>query len=148
MTIDKWIRATLICGALDAAYASGAAMLRGKPPGPVWNGVAAGPFGDAAQGWGTAGVVAGLAVHFAIMGVMAAVFLWVVWRSAWVQRNAVLAGALYGLGLFVFMYYGVLNARFGLVLTDPVKIAIGLFPHIFFVGIPMALIARGATKPS
>jgi hypothetical protein len=148
MTTNTWIRATLICGALDAAYASVTALLRGKPAGPVWNGVAAGPFGDAAQGWGTGGIAAGLLVHFAIMGVMAAFFLWVVWRNAWVRKNAVLAGALYGLLLFVFMYYGVLNARFGLVLTDPVKVAIGLFPHIFFVGIPMALIARSATKPS
>ncbi len=142
MTINTWIRATLICGALDAAYASVAAMLRGKPVGPVWTGVASGPFGDAAQGWGTAGVVAGLLVHFAIMSVMCAFFLWGVWQNAWVRAHAVLSGAVYGLLLFVFMYYGVLAMRFGLVLTDPVKIAIGLFPHIFFVGIPLALIAR------
>lgn len=148
MTINTWIRATVICGALDAAYASVTALLRGKPVGPVWNGVAAGPFGDAAQGWGAGGIVAGLLVHFAIMGVMAAFFLCGVWQNAWVRRNAVLSGAIYGVMLFVFMYYGVLAVRFGLILTDPVKIAIGLFPHIFFVGIPMALIARGATKPS
>lgn len=146
MTVNTWIRATLICGALDAAYASVTALLRGKPVGPVWNGVAAGPFGDAAQGWGTAGVVAGLLVHFAIMGVMAAVFLWGVWQNAWVRGHAVLSGAIYGVLLFVFMYYGVLAVRFGLMLTDPAKIAIGLFPHIFFVGIPMALIARKSAE--
>lgn len=144
MNTSTWIRATLICGALDAAYATVAAMVRGKPPGPVWNGVAAGPFGDAAQGWGTAGIVAGLAVHFAIMGVMCAFFLWGVWQNAWVRSHAVVSGAVYGLMLFIFMYYGVLAVRFGMILTDPAKIAIGLFPHIFFVGIPLALIAKRA----
>lgn len=142
MNISTWIRATVICGALDAAYASVNALLHDKPVGSVWAGVAAGPFGDAARDWGTGSVVAGLAVHFAIMGAMAAFFLCVMWRNAWVRGHAVLAGAVYGLLLYLFMYYVVLAARFGAVQTDPVKIAIGLFPHIVFVGIPLALIAR------
>lgn len=146
MNMTTWIRATAICGVLDAVYASVTAILRGKPVGPVWSGVASGPFGDAAQNWGAAGVATGLAVHFSIMGVMTAFFLWVVWRNVWVRSHAVLAGAVYGLLLYIFMYDVVLATRFGVVQTDPVKIAIGLFPHIFFVGIPLALIARRARK--
>ena len=143
-----WLRAWLLCGALDAAYASVTALLRGKAVAPVWTGVASAPFGDAALGWGAGGVAAGLAVHFAIMAAMTAVFLFGVWRIGWVRQHALLAGTLYGLLLYGAMYCIVLAARYpaNFPQTDPVKIAIALFPHIFFVGLPLAVMARRATR--
>ncbi len=144
MTRTIWLRAWLVCGLLDAAYASITTLLRGKPVAPVWRGVASGPFGDAAAGWGAGGVVLGLAVHFAIMAAMTAVFLFVLWRSGWVRHHALLAGALYGVLLYGVMYCVVLAARYpaNFPQTDPVKIAIALFPHVFLVVWPMAFIAR------
>ena len=62
------------------------------------------------------------------------------------RDNAILAGVLYGLLLYGVMYCVVLAARYPALFpqTDPVKIAISLFPHIFFVGIPLALMMRRA----
>lgn len=55
-----------------------------------------------------------------------------------------LAGILYGLALYLVMYWIVLPLRFPAIhpITDPARVARALFPHLAFVGIPMALIAR------
>ena len=51
-----WLKAWLLCGALDALYASVLTLIRGKPDlVSMWSGVAAGPFGDGASGWGADG---------------------------------------------------------------------------------------------
>jgi hypothetical protein len=61
-----------------------------------------------------------------------------------------LAGTLYGLALYGVMYGIVLPARFGAPFPNPDKLALalGLFPHIALVGIPMALILRRPKVPS
>ncbi len=140
----------LLCGTLDAVFATALAALRGGDVLGVWRGVASGPFGDAASNWGWAGVVVGLLVHFAIMAVMVAVGL----RLA---RNGPLgdiapwkAGTLYGLVLYGAMYGLVLQWRFGAPFPNPdkLKLAIGLFPHIFLVGIPLFYLIRRTRRPS
>lgn len=145
-----WLRALLLCGTLDALYATGLTAIRGGDLAGVWLGVASGPFGDGAKTWGAAGVLAGLAVHFAIMAVMVAVGL----RLA---RNGPLgdvapwkAGTLYGLVLYGVMYGLVLQWRFGVPFPDPdkVKLALALFPHVFLVGIPMFYLFRKTPLPS
>ncbi|MDL2352189.1 MAG: hypothetical protein QFC78_05025 [Pseudomonadota bacterium] len=134
-----WLKAWLLCGTLDALYATLVALLRGTSTTGVWLGVASGPFGDSAQQWGAPGVLAGLAVHFALMAVMAAVGLWLARNTPLGDVAPWKAGTLYGLALYCAMYGLVLHFRFGLPFPNPdrVKLAIGLFPHIFFVGIPM-----------
>ena len=145
-----WLRAVLLCGTLDALYASGTALIRGGDVAGVWLGVASGPFGDGAMEWGAAGVLAGLLVHFAIMAVMVATGL----RLA---RNGPLgdvapwkAGTLYGLVLYGVMYGLVLQWRFGVPFPNPdkVKLAIALFPHTFLVGIPMFYLFKKTPQPS
>ena len=145
-----WLKAWLLCGTLDALYATTLTALRGGDVPGVWLGVASGPFGDAASHWGWAGVLAGLLVHFAIMAAMVAIGL----RLA---RNGPLgdiapwkAGTLYGLVLYGVMYGLVLQWRFGTPFPNPdkVKLAFGLFPHIFLVGIPMFYLFRRTPPPS
>ena len=145
-----WLKTVLLCGTLDALYATVSALIRGGDVAGVWLGVASGPFGDGAKEWGAAGVLAGLLVHFAIMAVMVAVGL----RLA---RNGPLgdvapwkAGTLYGLVLYGVMYGLVLQWRFGLPFPNPdkAKLAIALFPHIFLVGIPMFALFKRTPQPS
>ena len=134
-----WLKAWLLCGTLDAVYATGVALVRGSSTAGVWLGVASGPYGDGTQQWGAAGVIAGLAVHFALMAVMTAVGLLLARRTLLGEIAPWKAGTAYGLAIYFVMYGLVLQQRFGAPFPNPdrVKLAIGLFPHIFLVGIPM-----------
>lgn len=134
-----WLKAWLLCGTLDALYATLVALLRGTNAAGVWLGVASGPFGDGAQQWGAAGVLIGLAVHFALMAIMVAVGLLLARKTLLGEVAPWKAGTLYGIAIYAVMYGLVLHQRFGVPFPNPdrIKTAIGLFPHIFLVGIPM-----------
>ncbi len=146
--MEIWARATAICGTLDIVYACGASVLRGaKPPLEavlgVLQSVAAGPFGDGMANGGWATALLGLVTHFAIMSVMVAFYLAVARTGRLNRVHPAVAGTIYGLILYGVMYCVVLTLRYpaNFPQTDPVKIAIALFPHIFLVGIPLAYMA-------
>jgi hypothetical protein len=147
---SAFLKAWLLCGALDAVYATVLTLARAGDIGELWRGVAAGPFGDAAKAWGAGGAVLGVGVHFAMMAAMAGVALFLFRRTPLADANRWLAGTLYSLALYCVMYGLVLPARFGVPFPNPdkLKLALGLFPHVFLVGIPMALILRRPTAPS
>lgn len=140
-----WLKATLVCGTLDILYAIVATLLRGGSVSGMLSGIAAGPLGDAAQGWGWAGALTGLIVHFILMGIMAAILQIALRHRQLRARPAWLIGGLYGAGLYLVMYGIVLPARFSTGFPPPTlaRLANGLAPHIFLVGMPMAFILRG-----
>jgi hypothetical protein len=143
-----FLRAWLICGALDITYAGIVTVAQGVTVPKMLRGVASGPFGDSAADWGMGGSLLGLATHFSIMAAMVAFFLLIVRQRRLHVINPWLLGALYGTGLYGVMYCIVLAMRYpaNFPQSDPIKIAISLFPHIFLVGIPMALIERRSRK--
>lgn len=134
--------ATLIAGTLDIAAAAILALQAGRTPDRMLRGVASGPFPDA-TGWGTAGAVLGLAVHFAIMAVMAAVFVLAADRLPLLKARRVAAGIGYGIATWAAMNLVVLPLRWPAVFPhlDPQTVATQLFCHIVLVGIPIALVA-------
>ncbi|MEO6359615.1 MAG: hypothetical protein ABIO43_03445 [Sphingomicrobium sp.] len=134
--------ATFVAGTLDITMAAVDATLKGGKTTGMLRSVASGPFPGAGD-WGAPGAAAGLAVHFAIMAVMAAVFVFAYLRSKRVRAHPLIAGALYGVGLWLVMYGLVLPARFGLPFPnpDPVEIAKQLFAHVVLVGLVIAFIA-------
>lgn len=141
----------LLCGALDALYATVVDQVRGKAdPGALWRGVASGPLGDGARDWGLGGALAGLGVHFAIMAVMVAIGLWLARKSPLGEVATWKGGTFFGLMAYCVMYGLVLPARFGVPFPNPdkVKLLFALFPHIFFVGIPIFHFARKAMNTS
>jgi hypothetical protein len=104
--------------------------------------VASGPFGDAPTetlGWG----LVGLLVHFAIMTCMVAAYMIVAPRIPVLLRQPIVAGLLYGVLLWIIMYWIVRPLRFPeLPLPHTFKgIAQALFSHCILVGIPIALVA-------
>ena len=139
-----WLKAWLLCGTLDALYATILALLRGGTAAQTWLSVASGPFGDRAAAWGLAGVLAGLAVHYALMGVMVAAGLWLARKTMLGTVATWKAGTLYGLALYYLMYGLILQQRFGVPFPDPdrAKVALGLFPHIFLLGLPVFYLFR------
>ncbi|MEQ1495604.1 MAG: hypothetical protein ABL912_07570 [Novosphingobium sp.] len=145
-----FLNAWLLCGTLDALYATILAAVRGGEMAKVWTGVASGPFGDSANSWGAGGVLTGLSVHFAIMAVMVAVGLWLARKTPLGEVAPWKSGTFYGLVLYGLMYGIVLHARFGVPFPNPdrIKLILGLFPHIFIVGIPIFIFAKRAMNTS
>ncbi len=111
--------------------------------------VASGLLGKASYdgGWPTAAL--GLACHYAIVIVAAALFYAVARRWAWLREEPITTGLLYGLAIYVFMNFVVLPLsaypfplRFPLLTT-----ATGLLVHMFGVGLSISLITRRAHPP-
>ena len=136
--------AWLLCGTLDICYAAVWSVLAGSDPGKMLRGVAKGPFGDGAGDWGLGGAVAGLATHYAIMGAMVAFWFFAARRLPALRQPWWLTGTLYGFGLYLVMNAVVLPLRFGAPFPPPdlVKGAVALFPHIVFIGLPLAWLTR------
>lgn len=134
--------ATLVAGTLDILAATALTLLNGRDPMSMLRTVASGPFPGATL-WGTQGSLLGLAVHFALMAVMAGVFVLAAsrWRRLW--EKPYLWGLLYGLATYVVMNLIVVPLRWPTAFPPaPLSVATQLFCHIVLVGIPIALIAR------
>ena len=103
--------------------------------------VASGPF-PAATGMGSAGALLGLAVHFALIAIMAAVYMAVARKRPHFLAKPIQWGIMYGLATYFIMNWIVVPLRFDTPLPPkPLSIATQLFAHIVLVGIPIALIA-------
>ena len=142
------IKATLIAGFLDLASAFVYALLEGHPPLGVLFAIASGPW-PGARNAGVPGMLAGLLLHFAIMSVMASVYVLLARQWTWTGRHPFIAGSLYGLGLWCAMYLVVLPLRWPSILQRMNMVSLGeqWFSHIVLVGIPMALLAARVRQP-
>ena len=143
----RWIVLAGAVGATcDIVYAIGFASWRGRPAQWLLQVVASGLLGKAAfqGGWPVAWL--GLALHYAIVIVAAALFYAVSRRWAWLREEPVTAGLTYGVAIYLFMNFIVLPLsafpfplRFSLLATST-----GLLVHMAGVGLPIALITRRA----
>lgn len=106
-------------------------------------GIASGPFPSATERK-LAGAALGLLVHFAIMAVVATVFVLAYQRSQAIRARPLAAGALYGILVWLVMYFVVLAERWPKLYpsTDPTTIGIQLFCNIALVGLPIAIVTR------
>ena len=138
--------ATLVAGTLDILMAVIDVSLSGGSVPGMFRSIASGPFGDGMRE-SSAGVPAGLVVHFAIMAVIAAVYIVAARRVPALTRYWWIAGLLYGVGVWLVMYGIVLPARFGGSLpSEALAVAKGLFAHCVLVGLPIAWIAARARR--
>ena len=137
---------TLVAGTLDILAAVLLTLAYGRVPADMLRYVASGPF-PAATDWATAGAVLGLAVHFALMAVMAALYVVVAAGRPALLARPVRWGVLYGLVTYVVMNLIVVPLRWPARFPpSPVSIGTQLFCHILLVGIPIALIAARHLK--
>ncbi len=138
--------ATLICGTFDICLAMILTVCFGRKISDMLRFVASGPF-PAAKEMGTSGAILGLVVHFALMGIMATVYMLAARRIPDLTKKPITWGVIYGLVTYAVMNLIVVPLRFGTPLPPkPVSIATQLFAHIVLVGIPMALIAARYLK--
>lgn len=142
--------AWLIAGTLDILSAFVFAGMAGVTPTQVLQFVASGPFGDGMYE-SAAGAPLGLLTHFAIMLAMVAAYVWIAPNFSVTLRHPVVAGLLYGLLLWVVMYWIVRPLRWpeqwppAAYAGDSAgeiawNVGNALFSHCVLVGIPIAWI--------
>jgi hypothetical protein len=139
--------ATLVAGTLDILFAF---IIAGAVE-PVLRTVASGPLGDAIAD-GALGAPLGLLVHFAIMAVMAAAWILAASLLPPLAQHWLVAGLLYGVVLWIVMYWIVMPLRWDSYTTphEPMAIARQLFAHCVLVGLPIAWFAahHARSRPS
>jgi hypothetical protein len=135
--------ATLIAGTLDILFAMILTLAYGRQVPDMLRYVASGPF-PGATNMGAAGAALGLLVHFTLMAIMAAVYVWFASqpRREHLTTMPIRAGIAYGVVTYAVMNWIVVPLRFDAPLPPkPLSIVTQLFAHIVLVGIPIALIA-------
>jgi hypothetical protein len=135
--------ATLVCGTLDAAAATTQAATLAVPAQRVWQSVASGIMGSRAfeRGWRSG--VFGLALHFVISFLISTVYVLASRRMPFLLRHALIAGALFGIGVYLVMNYMVLPLSRRPKRPFNLKFATTqLLIHIVIVGWSIALSAR------
>ncbi len=139
--------ATAVSGTLDILFAMILTVLFGREIGNMLRYVGSGPFPQATE-MGAGGAMLGLAVHFALMAIMAAGYVLAARRIPALVERPIQWGVLYGLATYVVMNWLVVPMRFGTPLPpSPLSMATQLFAHIVLVGIPIALIAARYLRP-
>lgn len=133
--------ATLVAGSLDILFAIALTLSFGRDPADMLRYVASGPFPPATD-MGAAGSVLGLLTHFALMAIMAALFVLAARQWPSLLDKPIQSGVLYGLITYVAMNWIVVPLRFDTPLPPKaISVATQLFAHIILVGIPIAMIA-------
>ena len=135
----------VIAGAVDITYAIAFSyFVRGTPPTRLLQLVASGLLGARAYEGGLATAGLGLALHFLIALLWAALF--VAAAAAWpsLARRAAIAGPLYGLLIYAAMNLVVLplSAFPHPVVFRALPTITGLIVHALGIGLPIALCAR------
>lgn len=116
----------------------------------VFQFIASGALGLRAFSGGIPAALLGVLFHFTIAISAAAVFYLLTRTWKWPLRAPSPAGAIYGLAVFLFMHYLVvpMSAAPKQPPATAASLANLIFSHVFFVGIPIALITRRADTPA
>ena len=145
--LKPYVTSALIAGALDITYAIVFSYWRaGVRPFRILHSVASGLLGRAAYDGGAPVAALGLALHFLIAFIITAIYFGVASRQAWLTRQPLVTGALYGL-----VVYGVMNLvviPLSAIGQRPhpatITLVTGILVHMFFIGVPIAFGARRA----
>lgn len=116
----------------------------GVSPGRIFQSIASGLFGAAAYRGGIGSALAGVALHWLISAGAALLFGWTATRWADLTRRAVLAGLAFGVLTFAAMTAIVVpfSAAAFRPNHDRVLMLVSLAVHVFFFGLPIALVMR------
>ena len=131
-------------GVLDIVYAFALSAMAGRNPIGAVQSVAAGVLGREAYQGGMETAAIGLALHIGILVVAALVYLLIAQRVKLVRRHWVIAGAVFGVGVYLFMNFVVLPlSAVPFKLTYPPEVLLqGFVSHALLVGLPIAWCVR------
>lgn len=129
-------------GALDLLFAVVFAGYNGAGPVRVFQTIASGLLGNAALAGGPYVPVVGVACHFVLSWVWAALFAAAAWRFRALAHRPFLSGAVFGIVVYLCMRLVVLplSAYPRPVTFPPLASVLDLLSHMFLFGIPIAVI--------
>jgi hypothetical protein len=140
---------TLAVGVLDGGFAIIRAASKGVPAERVLQSIAAGLLGRPAYEGGTSTALVGAGLHFFIAGMVVLTYFLASRRLTVLTARPILAGAVYGVGVFVVMNFVVIPLSAISVGPRPLAQMIpGILIHVFGVGLPAALAARAVPRSS
>ena len=141
--------AGLLAGSLDITAAFVEAGLKGRSPVSVLQGIAGGLLGMSSFRGGLATAALGAVFHFLIATTAAAVFYWASHKLKFLVRQAIPSGLLYGVAVYIFMYYFVLPIsayHTKIALPTMSRLIRDVAVHMFMVGLPTSLVVRKWTS--
>jgi uncharacterized membrane protein YagU involved in acid resistance len=136
----------LIGGALDLLFAVSFAGYNGAAPSRVFQAIASGLLGDAAFSGGADVQALGVACHFGISLLWAALFAVIASRLPALTRRPILAGLAFGVIVFLSMRLVVLplSTYPRPVTFKPLATVLDLLSHMILFGTPIALVVSRA----
>jgi xanthine/uracil permease len=135
----------VLAGSFDLTAAFVQAGLKGRSPVSVLQGIAGGLLGMSSFRGGPATAALGALFHFLIATTAAAVFYLASRKLKFLVRQAILSGLLYGVAVYIFMYYFVLpiSAYHPKIALPPMtRLIRDVTVHMFMVGLPISLVVR------
>lgn len=137
--------AGLLAGTLDITAAIAESGLEGKGPLHMFQGIAGGLLGMSSFQGGLPTAALGAFFHYLIATTAAAVFYLVSRKWKGLVRHPIPSGLLYGVAVYIFMYYIVLplsayHSRIALPRMSHLIRDVAV--HMFMVGLPIALMVR------
>jgi hypothetical protein len=133
----------VIAGTLDIAFAFTFAGLHGASPLRVLQYIASGLLGKDSFGYGWWSGALGAICHYTILTVATSLYLVTSRRFSALARHPFICGPLYGVAIYLVMNFIVVPlsaVRSGGHTLEGVIFDIG--SHLFFVGLPIALLVR------
>jgi hypothetical protein len=141
--------AGLIAGILDITSAFVIAGIKGIGSIRMLQGIASGLLGQRSFDGGMATAGLGLAIHFLIAFTAAAVFYAASRKFNSLTQHAVVSGVLYGIAVYIFMYWIVVPLAFPIARHSMSRDVTAVIIHIVLIGLPIALVVRRfSTKQS
>jgi len=132
----------LIVGILDITSAFITWWCRGVGPVRGLQGIAAGLLGSQSFQGGVVTAGLGLTIHFFVAFMVVTLF-YVGSRMFWfLTRYAVVSGLLYGMAVYLFMYWFVLPYVFPTFRHSIFNDVLAVVVHMFLIGLPTALVVR------
>lgn len=136
-------RAGAACGVLDITAAFVTWGIKGISPVIILQGIASGLLGQRAFGGGWPTATLGAACHFFIAFSAATVFYVASRRLGFLTRHAVPSGVLYGVAVYIVMYWIVMPlSRFQSAPFSLSRALVAIVTHMICVGLPIALVVR------
>jgi hypothetical protein len=145
-TIPAIATAGLIAGILDIASAFVIAELKGTGSTRMLQGIASGLLGSQSFEGGMATAGLGLAIHFLIALTAASVFYIGSRQFSFLTRHAVTSGLLYGIAVYLFMYWLVVPLAFVNARHSISRDVTAVIVHMVLIGLPIALVVRRFTQ--
>jgi hypothetical protein len=140
------VAAWLIAGILDITSAFVIAGIKGTGSIRMLQGIASGLLGKRSFEGGLLTAGLGLAIHFFIAFTAATLFYLISRKFKFLIEHAIVAGLLYGIAVYLFMYWIVIRIVFPNAHPSLSRDVTAVLVHMFLIGLPISLIVSHCSK--